>query len=77
MVSPQEQFVHRANRDGTTDSVCKLCFATVCTSTWESELTRVEREHVCDPDVLARWKKVAGREAADEGSSPMRARPRG
>ena len=59
-MSPRENdaFLHRANRDGTTDSICKHCFATICTSTWETELAQAERGHVCDPKVVARWKKM-------------------
>lgn len=76
MVSPEDRFAHRANRDGTTDSICKECFVTVCTSTWESELARAERDHACDPEIVARWKKVARRETADEPASRVRTRPR-
>lgn len=45
-------FAHRHNRDGTTDSVCKSCFATVGKSFWETELEQLEQEHEhqCDPD---------------------------
>lgn len=53
-----DAFLHRANRDGTTDSVCKYCYVTVCTSTWETELASAERDHTCDPQVIARWKKM-------------------
>jgi hypothetical protein len=56
-----DSFVHRANRDGTTESICKSCFVTVCTSTWETDLARAEREHVCDPGVVAKWKKIQDR----------------
>lgn len=62
-MSPREYdgFLHRANRDGTTDSVCKYCYVTVCTSTWETELARAEHAHVCDPKVVARWKTMRER----------------
>ncbi len=66
MVLPRDQhFVHRANRDGTTDSICKHCFVTVCTSIWETDLARAERGHVCDPDTVAHWNKISGNEAGD------------
>lgn len=61
-----DHFAHRTNRDGTTDSICRYCFATVCTSTWETDLTQAERNHVCDPSVVSRLKKAAARETADE-----------
>ena len=64
MVLPRDDhFVHRANNDGTTDSVCKHCFVTVCTSIWEIVLYEAERKHVCDPAVVARWAKAAKGEA--------------
>lgn len=55
-----DHFVHRANRDGTTDSICRYCFATVCTSNWETDLSEAERRHFCDPSVVARMKRAAG-----------------
>jgi hypothetical protein len=57
-----DPFVHRANRDGTTDSICTCCFATVCTSTWETDLAGAERDHVCDPNVVARWEQMQQRD---------------
>jgi hypothetical protein len=50
-------FVHRANSDGTTDSICTRCFVTVCTSVWEAKLTLEEKKHVCDPDAVAHWNR--------------------
>lgn len=52
--APPAQFVHRQNRDGTYDSVCKGCCHTVRTSHWEADLDKAEREHKCDPWELAR-----------------------
>ena len=70
MPLPRDQhFAHRANSDGTTDSICKYCFITVCTSTWETDLAEAERAHACDPNVVARLKKSSGREAAGEADS--------
>jgi hypothetical protein len=53
-----DPFVRHVHRDGTTDSICKYCFVTVCTSTWETELEHAERDHVCDPDTISRWKRM-------------------
>lgn len=50
-------FVHRVNRDGTTDSICKYCYVTVCTSTLQTDLAWAEREHMCDPNLIARWEQ--------------------
>lgn len=60
-----DHFAHRANSDGTSDSICRHCFVTVCTSTWETDLADAERRHICDPVVVARWKKGSEREAAE------------
>jgi hypothetical protein len=58
MTPPDDDFfLHRPNSDGTSDSICKRCFKTVCTSVWEAKLTLEEKRHVCDPEVVARWKK--------------------
>jgi hypothetical protein len=42
-------FPHRQNRDGSFDSICTICFATVATVIGESELARHEEAHICDP----------------------------
>jgi hypothetical protein len=55
--------MHRENRDGTIDSICRACFATVRTSVWESELELAEKSHACEPLVLERWKRLAERKA--------------
>ncbi len=51
------QFVHRLNLDGTVDSICRDCFVTVATSSFESTLEREERRHRCDPLLLERYGK--------------------
>jgi hypothetical protein len=56
-------FTHRDNKDGTTDSFCRNCFLTVCTSMWEADLERAENDHACDPVELARWHKIASASA--------------
>lgn len=55
-------FVHRSNRDGTTDTICRSCFATVATAIWEAELERKERSHSCNPWTVERFKKHGKRE---------------
>jgi hypothetical protein len=39
---------HRTNPDGTIDSICPRCFATIGTSTREFELQKLEVNHVCN-----------------------------
>ena len=48
-------FVHRANRDGTEDSICLQCSVIVCTSVWEDDLDQAKKIHACNPDPLAPW----------------------
>ena len=64
-------FAHRNNPDGTTDSICRHCFATVSNSIWEAELERAERNHVCDPEALRQWKNYGnGPPGGTESSAP-------
>jgi len=46
-------FPHRTNTDGTIDSICPRCYATVGNAHWEAELKRMEADHICDPGQLA------------------------
>jgi len=48
MIRPQT-FPHRHNSDGTHDSICNRCFATVAKATIETDLVQFEASHVCDP----------------------------
>lgn len=47
-------FPHRRNVDGTHDSICTMCLATVATVQHELELTRYESVHICEPTALYR-----------------------
>ena len=49
----QPKFPHRMNRDGTIDSICPRCYATIATSTREADLERIEAAHVCNPSRLS------------------------
>jgi hypothetical protein len=51
MVHPRT--THRRNDDGSFDSICKTCFATVARSSDEVALAGPERNHSCDLSVLA------------------------
>jgi len=42
-------FPHRHNADGTHDSICTVCLATVATVQNELELAGLESAHVCEP----------------------------
>ena len=47
------EFPHRCNKDGTIDSICPRCFATIGTSTWEADLEKMEAAHMCSPEQLS------------------------
>ena len=49
------KFAHRKNPVGTVDSICRRCVATVATTCDESELRRLEQEHICDPALVERY----------------------
>ena len=55
------KFGHRANDDGTIDSICSQCFTTIASSSHESDLERCERSNSCNPDQLDRY----GRKQSD------------
>jgi hypothetical protein len=40
---------HRHNKDGSFDSICTRCYATVATVAEELELVSYESKHICDP----------------------------
>jgi hypothetical protein len=46
-------FHHRRNVNGSYDSICPVCFATVCHSKVKAELAELELAHVCDSSYLA------------------------
>jgi hypothetical protein len=47
-------FPHRHNPDGSHDSICTVCLATVATVQDERELGRHESAHLCEPINLYR-----------------------
>jgi hypothetical protein len=49
------KFVHRSNLDGTTDSICRQCMATVATAYDIDEFFRYEQQHICDPVLVERY----------------------
>jgi hypothetical protein len=55
------QFIHRLNRDGSIDSICRDCFITVATARSQSELEQEERKHSCERFLVERYKKVQAR----------------
>jgi hypothetical protein len=47
-----DKFSHRQNEDGTVDSICHFCFATIATMESEDALDAFEKAHVCDENDL-------------------------
>jgi hypothetical protein len=48
-------YSRRHNRDGSFDSICRTCFATAAHAKDEAGLAKQERNHCCEPEVLAYW----------------------
>jgi hypothetical protein len=48
------QFCHRLKDDGTFDSICMKCFATVANADLEGALLRSEYAHVCGRQIVER-----------------------
>ena len=46
-------YPHRKNRDGSFDSICLRCFATIARAKEVAELKNREKQHVCDEAFLA------------------------
>ena len=42
-------YPHRRNEEGSYDSICRACFATVVRGKAENELAAYEEAHICDP----------------------------
>jgi hypothetical protein len=51
-------FPHRLNCDGTVDSICDCCFATVATATVEADLEPLEAVHLCEPSRVAYYHQI-------------------
>ena len=51
-------FAHRQNKEGTVDSICMKCFATVALSLREAEVEQREHGHRCDPEALERLNRA-------------------
>jgi hypothetical protein len=54
-MADSSKFAHRSNLDGTADSICMRCIATVATAYDEGELLRYEQQHICDPVLVERF----------------------
>lgn len=46
-------YPHRQNTNGSFDSICLKCFATVANANDVTELNSYEKKHICDESFLA------------------------
>lgn len=63
------KFAHRANPDGSVDSICPRCFVTLASANDEPDLALKEQHHVCDPFLVAHYeffRKMPRSEAVGE-----------
>jgi hypothetical protein len=49
----EQFFPHRRNRNGSYDSICLTCFATVGSARTQEELVEIDRAHVCESSRVA------------------------
>lgn len=47
-------FPHRHNKDGTFDSICLKCFATVASHMTQEELVELDKNHICVNSLLSK-----------------------
>ena len=59
-------FPHRANEDGTFDSICPSCYVTVAHQRREADLEAFERRHICDEWLLERYGTLRAKPARPE-----------
>ncbi len=62
-------FPHRHNKDGSHDSICILCFATIASVQNEADLAQHEQNHICDMvflDYTSQTCRVPSRHFSDE-----------
>jgi hypothetical protein len=57
-MAESSKFDHRSNSDGTVDSICYRCIATVATVDDERKLLRCEQQHICDPIQVERFSRT-------------------
>jgi len=70
------EYPHRANKDGTIDSICPLCYVTLGTSHFEADLERMEVKHICNPARLHYLEERKGQmRAAIEPRKPPHSEP--
>jgi hypothetical protein len=51
---PASKYPHRKNRNGSYDSICMQCFATISSKKNETDLAEDEKKHVCAQSQLSK-----------------------
>jgi hypothetical protein len=63
----QREYAHRLNKDGTTDSICLYCFATVVHTDSDGLRANEEASHLCLPKREARGSVAFPRKGPAQG----------
>ena len=53
-LGPASKYPHRKNNNGSFDSICMQCFATISHKKNEAELAEDEKKHVCAQSPLSK-----------------------
>lgn len=76
--TPRPAFIRRANRYGTTESLCPACLVIVAAAPRETDLQRAEQGHACDPAMLGLWNELVNQiqgEAGRRRRRPSQSKP--
>jgi hypothetical protein len=49
-----DDYLHWRRFDGSFDSICHYCLATVAHAVDEADLAKYEKDHLCEPLILAK-----------------------
>lgn len=71
-MTPEGEFAHRHNRDGTVDAICLHCYRTVDTGRTIEDLAESQRSHICNENDVAFLRSEIGfvEKADSHGPSP-------
>ncbi len=74
MASKPRLSPHRLNKDGSYDSICLTCFATVGSSKPDGQRSQHDKVHVCDSAFLAERGIFTGSKSPKSASTSLGAR---
>jgi hypothetical protein len=64
----KRKFAHRQNKDGTFDSICCACLATIISLKDDDDLALYEASHRCDPIKLYQLQSLITRQRSNPGN---------